>query len=215
AGRHPDDVVREPREGIEPEHGRRVGDEVRRRVDVVEVHAAVLAADQVFDPADVDRRLSRESPRLVDDGGRRLVARNLQPGLRLDRAGAEIGARRAGRNLTDVGGAQVEVGRRAYDSNRVQVLIVQHLDPHDRIVPRLDELLDQRRAIRAEVERARARLEIRARVEALDERARAADVRLDQQREPQLRAGLEDLVAVVHDDGPRIADAQALEEADL
>ena len=46
--------VGQPRERIEAEHARRVGDEVRQRVDVVEVELAVAVVDQVLDAADVD-----------------------------------------------------------------------------------------------------------------------------------------------------------------
>src|SRR5439155_9461329 len=93
--------------------------------------------------------------------------------------------------------------------------VVPHLDTHDRAVVRLDELLDQRGPIGAEVERGRARLEVGARVEALDERARAADVGLDENRKAKVAARLEHLIAMVHDDCPRIIHVQALEETDL
>src|SRR5262249_6931253 len=63
--------------------------------------------------------------------------------------------------------------------------------------------------------RARGGLEGGARTESLDERARAADVGLDQERKAELAARLPHLIAMIHDDGPRIIHAQALEEPDL
>src|SRR3989475_5106156 len=54
AGRNADDVIREARRGVEAQHRRGVRDEVGRGVDVVEVHAAVGAADEVLDAPDVD-----------------------------------------------------------------------------------------------------------------------------------------------------------------
>src|SRR2546426_12342042 len=56
AGRNADDVIREARRGVEAQHRRGVRDEVGRGVDVVEVHAAVGAADEVLDAPDVDGR---------------------------------------------------------------------------------------------------------------------------------------------------------------
>src|SRR2546427_8152724 len=53
-GRNADDVIREARRGVEAQHRRGVRDEVGRGVDVVEVHAAVGAADEVLDAPDVD-----------------------------------------------------------------------------------------------------------------------------------------------------------------
>src|SRR4030095_8469473 len=145
----------------------------------------------------------------------RVVTGHAEAALRVDRAGAEVGARSGRGNLADVGRAEVEIGLRADEPDRVEIAIVEHLDAHDRAALGVDELLDEHGAVRAEVERRRPGLEIGARIEPLDERARAADVLLYQERKAQLAARLEYLIAMIHDDGPRIIHAQALEEPDL
>src|SRR5256885_17247362 len=55
----------------------------------------------------------------------------------------------------------------------------------------------------------------RARLEALDERARAADVRLHDRGKADALARLQELVPVVHDDGARVAHAETLEQREL
>ena len=55
------DVVDEVRPRIEADHVPRVGDEVRQRVDVVEVVLAVAIVDEVLDAADVEAGEPRDA----------------------------------------------------------------------------------------------------------------------------------------------------------
>ena len=55
------EVVHEARPRVEADDVRRVGDEVRERVDVVEVRPAVAVVDQVLDAADVEVRGPRDA----------------------------------------------------------------------------------------------------------------------------------------------------------
>ena len=66
-----------------------------------------------------------------------------------------------------------------------------------------------------EVEAWQALLELLARAQAHDARARAADIGLDHQGKADAIEDLEHLVAMVYDDGARVAHAQTLEEAEL
>src|SRR5207244_2650875 len=78
------EVIHQPRERVEPHHARRVGHEVRERVDVVVVPPPVASVDQVLDSADVDVRRPHDALDLGDDLRRRLVA--LHPEIVLRRA---------------------------------------------------------------------------------------------------------------------------------
>ena len=102
------------------------------------------------------------------------------------------------------------------DPDRVEIPVVQHLDAHDRAVLRLDELLDERGAVGAEVERGGARLPSSARE---SNRSMSAPepptFGLTRSGKRSSPLAFSDLVAVVDDDRPRIAHTQALEETDL
>src|SRR5215207_3599015 len=65
------EVVHQPHERIEPDDPWRIGHEVRQRVDVVEVVAAVAVVDEVLDAADVELHVPRDPLHLADDLGRR------------------------------------------------------------------------------------------------------------------------------------------------
>src|SRR6266480_3361056 len=61
------EIVHQPRERIEAHHARRVGLEVRERVDVVEVETPVAVIDHVLDAAHVDVRRPHDALHLIDD----------------------------------------------------------------------------------------------------------------------------------------------------
>src|SRR6476469_4769660 len=61
------DVVHQSLERVEPDQPRRVGHEVRERVDVVEVDLAVALALQILDAADVDLRGAENREHPFDD----------------------------------------------------------------------------------------------------------------------------------------------------
>ena len=90
-----------------------VGDEVRRRVDVVVVDPAVGLRDQVLDAAHVDRRRAGEPDHRVDRLRGRVEAGDGQPGRRSSPGTRPSSAARRGRaigRLADVGRAEVEPG---------------------------------------------------------------------------------------------------------
>ena len=76
------DVVDEVHPRIEADDPLGVGDEVRQRVDVVEVGLAVAIVDEVLDAADVEMTGAGDGLDLFDDFARRIRRRHAEAGLR-------------------------------------------------------------------------------------------------------------------------------------
>src|SRR5438034_6154603 len=140
------DVVHETLEWIEAHDARRVADEVRQGVDVVQIQLAVAFALQILDAADVDVRGFEDSHHGVDDpfwwvGGLDLACRR-------DRAELELAGRLLARHLTDVGGTEVEpLAGIVENADGVQKLAIEDLDAHDAAISWRMVLLDDGGAI--------------------------------------------------------------------
>ena len=103
------------------------------------------------------------------------------------------------------------------DADSVQKATAEHLHADDARVGRRDEFLDETRAVEPQVERADAhrRREVLGRVEAPHARAAAADVRLDQNGEPQLLGRPRHLRRVVDDARFGVGESESLEQGEL
>src|SRR5436305_1859724 len=185
----------------------------RRRVTA----AKAAAVDQARDAADVDPRRGEDPLDVGDHLRRRRVPLDADAALRRVHGARGTGERRPARRLAGVGRAEVEGIAGAPQADRVEVLPPQDLDADAVAVARRGELLDERRAVDAEVDRAgRDRRRQRVRIVVADDaRAAAADVRLDDDGEAQAAGRRDHLGRVVDDAGGRVLEAQRLEEREL
>src|SRR5215831_6157347 len=60
-------IIHEPRERVEPHHVRSIGDEVRERIDIVEVHLTIAGIDQILDSTDFDVGCGSDALHRFDD----------------------------------------------------------------------------------------------------------------------------------------------------
>src|SRR5438093_5289100 len=148
---------------------------------------AVALIDHVFDPADVDVRGLHDALHLRDDLRRRRVALDAEIVLRRVYRARGPHQLRTAHGLADVGRAKIEALPSGVNPDGVEVAAAQYLDAHDALVGRRDVLLHQRSVIDPQIERTRFRglLQLGRRLEPPDPSARAADVGLQDDGEPQ------------------------------
>ena len=211
------EVVGQPRERVEPDHARRVGDEVGERVDVVVDVPAGSRVDQVLDASHVDAGGGHDALHLGDDLGGRRVALHAQAVLRRVRGAGGALQLFAVHALADVGRAEVEALARGVDADRVEILSAERLDAHDALVPGRQELLDERGVVQSEVERVfvHGRLERLDAVEAAHAGAAAADVGLHHDREAEPRGRRGGLPWIVDHARAREREPQRVEQRQL
>ena len=107
------------REGIEANHVHAVGDEVRKRIDVVVEALPIAVVGDVFDAADLDAGVLHDALDVGDDLARRLKAFHAQAALRgIDGACGAVQLNAAG-GAADVRRAEVEGFAGDVDLDRV------------------------------------------------------------------------------------------------
>src|SRR5256714_8437045 len=143
-------VVDEPNEWIEADHVRRVGDEVREGVDVVEVVLAVAVVHEKLDAADVEMRGARDALHFLDDGARWRRPLDAEPRLRCVDGARAAHKLHSVRPLACVRRTKVERAHRREDIYGIEILAVERLDACDVAVSQWRCFLHECRAVDAE-----------------------------------------------------------------
>src|SRR5262249_36715800 len=116
---------------VKSNHARRIGHEIRKRVDVVIELAAVAVIDDIFNAADLNARPLHDALDIFNDLPRGIAAFHLQAGLRGVHGAGDACQFLAPGALADVRGAQIECLAGGVNADRVKKFAAQDLDTGD------------------------------------------------------------------------------------
>src|SRR5579859_121144 len=212
-----DQIIGQPRIGIESDDAFGVGDKVRQRVDVVIEQPSVAIVNYVLDSANLDARVFHDALHILNHLARRSIAFHLQAVFRsvhrtyCSRQFFTLCA------LADVSGTQIEGFAGGVNLNRIEELAAEHFDASDDTATGWEKFLHQCDLIDSEVELAfvYGSLQLLGPVEANDPGAAAANIRLYHQWVADFFRGRQSLRRMINHQRLRIRQSQRFEKGEL